>query len=90
MARSTVLYRLTLRCCIASVVTCLLVIAIFELTWHLPLNTTERWLTAVHLSAIAMFLALLWVLAKYRLVLLNVWLMVLGAILPTLFIIWAS
>lgn len=84
------LYKLAARCSLATAMAYLLVMAVFKLTWLLPLDNTERWLTAIHFSAVTILIAMLWALVKYRLTLLNAVLLGLGAAFPTLFIIWAS
>lgn len=77
-----------LRSGVASLLAYLLIVAICEITWRLPLDMTEQWLTIFHFSAVAVVVALMWSLTANRMILMNGSLMALGTILPALLIIW--
>lgn len=71
----------------AAVVTYLIIAALFELIWLLPMDTTERWLTAVHVSVITLLTAVFWTLAAHRLILVVGILLGIAAMAPALLII---
>lgn len=58
----------------------------FEFAWWLPLADTERWLTAFHISAAAVALALCWALAAYKASLVSLAVLGLMVTLPTVYL----
>lgn len=79
---------IAIRTGIATGLTFLLVASIFEVTWQLPMNSIDQWLTAFHTSAFAVFVALFWSLTGDRMLLLIGSLLTLGIGLPSVWVLF--
>lgn len=86
MVNSRRLCRIAFRCCFAALINYSLIQAVFELTWRLPLDNIDRWLTAVHFSGIAVVAATLWALTASRMLFMNSSLVLVCALSPGILI----
>lgn len=61
--------RFAIRSGVAAVPTYLLIVAVFEIIWKLPLDTTEQWMSAFYLCVIIVLAAIFWSVSAYRMIL---------------------
>lgn len=69
MMKQQTICRFAIRSGVAAVPTYLLIVAVFEIIWKLPLDTTEQWMSAFYLCVIIVLAAIFWSVSAYRMIL---------------------